>query len=137
MRIGELGGRTGVDPRTIRYYEGIGLLPAPGRRPSGYREYGEGDVDRVVFVKVARRLGLGLSEVAEILAFKERSEPPCDFVLGALDRRLEHLGRRIAEMEDLRAELVRLRAEADRLPRDGGCYCRIIEHAAAGPAPAP
>lgn len=39
MRIGELAGLAGVSTKTVRYYEQLGLLPTPDRRPSGYRDY--------------------------------------------------------------------------------------------------
>jgi DNA-binding transcriptional MerR regulator len=129
VRIGELAERVGVNPKTIRYYEGIGLLPDPERQPSGYRDYTVDDVDRLRFVKTAQRLGLSLSEISEILAFRERDERPCGYVLGVLDRQVADLDRRIAEMAQLREELISLKARADDLPRDGGCYCAVIEHA--------
>jgi len=132
VRIGELADRVGVNPKAIRYYEGIGLLPSPGRRPSGYRDYTEDDVERLRFVKTAQRLNLSLSEISEILAFRERSERPCQYVLDVLDRQVAELDRRMAEMAKLRDELVGLKAKADELPRDGGCYCAVIEHADAG-----
>ena len=74
MRIGELAGRLGVNPKTIRYYESIGLLPDPGRTPSGYRVYDEDAVDRLRFIRTAQRLGVTLDEVKEILGFRERGE---------------------------------------------------------------
>ncbi len=102
MRIGEVAAAVGVNPKTIRYYEDIGLLPDPGRTPSGYRDYTEEDRARLVFVKTARRLGLCLAEVAEILALRERGERPCDYVLGVLERQLGDVDRRIEELEKLR-----------------------------------
>lgn len=128
MRIGELSDTVGVPTATIRYYEKIGLLPPPERRTSGYRQYGEDDASRLTFIKAAQRLGLALSEIAEILAFREREERPCTYVLGVLDRQVEDLERRIDEMVQLRRELIALKAKADDLPRDGGCYCAVIEH---------
>lgn len=121
----------GVNPKTIRYYEAIGLLPPPERQPSGYREYSDADVDRLRFVRTAQRLGLALSEIAEILVFKERAEPPCGYVLGVLDRQVGDLDRRLAEMEELRRELVALRRQAHLLPQERACYCAVIEHAQA------
>ncbi|MDA8379328.1 MAG: heavy metal-responsive transcriptional regulator [Actinomycetota bacterium] len=129
MTIGELGARVGVNPKTIRFYEDRGLLPAPARRPSGYRDYGEEDVTRLSFIRTAQRLGFNLSEVAEILAFKERGERPCDYVLQVLDAQVADVDRRLGELVALRAELVALKAKADRLPADDECYCRIVEHA--------
>ena len=128
MRIGELAERVGVNPKTVRYYESIGLLPDPQRRPSGYREYSNDDVDRLGFIRTAQRLGLSLSEISEILAFRERAERPCDYVLGVLDRQVADLDRRMAEMAQLRRELIALKGEADRLSRDEACYCAVIEH---------
>lgn len=129
MRIGELADRVGVNPKAIRYYEGIGLLPSPDRRPSGYRDYTEDDVERLRFVKTAQRLNLALSEIAEILGFRERSERPCGYVLDVLDRQVADLDRRIGEMVELRDELIALKAKADVLPSEDGCYCAVIEHA--------
>ena len=128
MRIGELADRVGVNPKTVRYYEGIGLLPRPDRLPSGYRDYTDDDVDRLGFIRTAQRLGLSLSEISEILAFRERAERPCDYVLGVLDRQVADLDRRMGEMADLRRELLDLRKRADRLPADPSGYCAVIEH---------
>lgn len=128
MRIGELAERVGVNPRTIRYYEGIGLLPDPERLPSGYREYTDDDVDRLGFIRTAQRLGLSLSEISEIMGFRERAERPCDYVLGVLDRQVADLDRRMVEMADLRRELTALKEQADQLPADPSCYCVVIEH---------
>lgn len=129
MRIGEVADQ-GVNTKTIRYYEGIGLLPDPERLPSGYREYTDDDVNRLGFIRTAQRLGLTLSEISEILAFRERAERPCDYVLGVLDRQVADLDRRMAEMAELRGELIALKGQADRLPRDEAkaCYCAVIEH---------
>lgn len=129
MRIGELAYRVGVNPKTVRFYEERGLLPEAARRPSGYRDYGEEDVARLAFIRAAQRLGFNLSQISEILAFKERGERPCDFVLSVLDSQLTDIDRRLGELVALRAELMALKAKADRLPADGASYCQIVEHA--------
>lgn len=130
MRIGEVADAVGINPKTIRYYEDIGLLPVPKRTPAGYRDYTPVDVDRLIFIKTAQRLGFSLAEVAEILAFRERGQRPCAYVLDVLGRQVGDLDRRITELQDLRAELVALNAQADSLPRDDAYYCTVIEHAA-------
>jgi DNA-binding transcriptional MerR regulator len=136
MKIGELADRVGVNPKTIRFYEDKGLLPAAARRPSGYRDYGEEDVTRLSFIRAAQRLDFNLAEIAEILAFKERGERPCDYVLSVLIAQVTDVDRRLGELVALRAELLSLKARADRLPADGACYCGIVEHAgAAAPRP--
>ena len=129
MRIGELADRLGVNPKTIRYYESIGLLPEPERTASGYRDYDEGAVDQLRFIRTAQRLGVTLDEVKEILGFRERGEAPCTYVRGVLDAQVSTIDRRIAELEELRGQLVELAAEADNLPpADVGVTCQIIEH---------
>jgi DNA-binding transcriptional MerR regulator len=131
VRIGEVADAVGINPKTIRYYEDIGLLPVPERTSAGYRDYTTVDVDRLVFIKTAQRLGFSLAEVAEILAFRERGQRPCAYVLDVLSRQVGDLDRRITELQDLRAELVALNAQADSLPNEETCYCTVIEHAAA------
>lgn len=129
MRIGELAERAGVNPKTIRFYEDQGLLPPPARRPSGYRDYDTEDERRLKFVRTAQRLGFALSEIAEILALKERDQRPCGYVLGVLDRQVADIDRRLGELVALRAELIELKARAEQLPEDDACYCAVIEHA--------
>lgn len=136
MRIGELADKVGVNPKTIRFYEGIGVLPEPDRTPSGYRDYSDADFGRLVFVKRAQRLGLTLDEIGEILAVRERGQRPCDYVLGVLQRERAAIDRRIAELRELRAELAELEARVDDLPDTEGTVCKIIEHVRAKePAP--
>jgi DNA-binding transcriptional MerR regulator len=67
MVIGELARRAGVSPRTVRFYEALGLLPAPPRSEGGYRLYGEDDLRRLRFVRRARELGLPLREIRRLL----------------------------------------------------------------------
>lgn len=129
MRIGELADRLGVNPTTIRYYESIGLLPEPERTPSGYRDYDEGAVDQLTFIRTAQRLGVTLDEVREILGFRERGEAPCAYVRGVLDAQVDTIDRRIAELQELRGQLLELATEANNLPQaDAGIACQIIEH---------
>jgi DNA-binding transcriptional MerR regulator len=61
MRIGELGERTGVSPRTLRHYEELGLLPAE-RAANGYRSYDDADLRAVAEIRTLVGLGLSLEE---------------------------------------------------------------------------
>lgn len=129
MKIGELAATAGVNPKTIRYYESIGVLPEPARTGSGYRNYAESFIDRLTFIRTAQRLGITLDEVKEILVFRERGEAPCSYVRGVLDAQLDGIDRRIEELELLRIQLREIVSEADRLPEaDDDCTCRLIEH---------
>ncbi len=128
MRIGELAGQLGLNPKTIRYYEDIGLLPEPRRTPSGYRVYEDGDIERLTFIKTAQRLGLALDEVGEILALRDRGERPCGYVRAVLRKQVREIDQRMAELATLRHQLVALDEAADRLPDAGPGHCRLIEH---------
>lgn len=128
MRIGELADRLGLNPQTIRYYESIGVLPEPHRTHSRYRVYAEDDLERLTFVRTAQRLGLSLDEIREVLAFRDRGEPPCGYVRQVIDRQVGDLDRRITEMENLRDQLVRLQRRATRVAPDDACICPILEH---------
>ena len=128
MRIGELAGQLGVTTKAIRFYERIGLLPDPPRTPSGYRSYEEADVDRLVFIKTAQRLGLTLDEIKEIIAFRDRGEQPCGYVADVLQRQVTDLDARIREMRALRDELRRLQASAAQGMTAESKFCGVIEH---------
>lgn len=128
MRIGQLADQLGLNPKTIRYYEGIGLLPAPDRTDSGYRDYDERAVELLTFIKTAQRLGITLDEIREILALRDRHEQPCAYVREVLRRQVDEIDDRIAELRQLRKELVTLDQIADQLPDPGPGHCRLIEH---------
>ena len=61
--IGALAKATGINPKTIRYYEGIGLLPRAKRTNAGYRTYHPDDAKRLQFIKKAQTMGLSLEEI--------------------------------------------------------------------------
>ncbi len=80
MRNGELAKTAGVTPDTIRFYEREGLIAAPPRTPSGYRDYGPEVLDDLVFIKKAQLLGLRLRDVREVLEISSGGRPPCEHV---------------------------------------------------------
>ena len=127
--IGQLAKRLDLNPRTIRYYERIQLVPAPERTGAGYRIYGQADEDRLRFIKSAQRLGLSLGEVKEVLAFRERGQQPCRYVASVIERRLGEVNQRLRDLRAFKAELTELR---DRIRADGVAerdpgYCHYIQ----------
>ena len=78
MQINELERFTGVSAKTIRYYEEIALLPPPKRKPNGYRDYSEADIERLKLVSGARRLDFSLAEIKEILDLRDRGRQSAD-----------------------------------------------------------
>lgn len=131
LRIGELAGQLGLNPKTIRYYEEIGLLPAPERTRAGYRLYGSADQERLRFIGQAKALGLTLSEIGEILALRDGGQQPCAHVLDTLDRKVTAVEEQLRALTELHDELLTLRQEAATTASDNAPICTIIEHHAA------
>jgi len=119
MKIGELGKRTSVPTKTIRYYEEIGLLPEPARAYNGYREYSDDAVLRLRFIRDAQATGLSLTEIASILDLRSAGEGTCHHVVELLARHLEDLDRHIDNLHATRKQLVLLTKRAKGLdPED-------------------
>jgi len=111
MRIGELAARFGLNPKTIRYYETIGLLPRARRNASGYRTYDEQDSLRLSFIRRAKRLGFSLDDIRTLLRLQEAGLPPCEQVLDLLEQKLRILDQQIAELQAFRTTLASLQAD--------------------------
>ena len=65
MKIGEIAKQSGVSVDTVRFYERVGVLPEPARRPSGYREYEHDTVERIRLTRELQAIGLSLDEVVQ------------------------------------------------------------------------
>ncbi len=115
MQIGRVAAATGVPTKTIRYYEGIGLLPSPERAPNGYRDYGEDAVDRLRFIRDAQATGLTLEEITTVLDLRRQGEATCQHVRGLLEDHLAGLDARIAALRKVRRELAGMIERAQAL----------------------
>lgn len=130
MKIGQMAEATGLPIRTLRFYEDAGLLPQRPRTEAGYRIFDERDLERLEFVKKAKRLGLSLGEIKDILAITDRGEATCTHVCGLLASRVEELDRAISELGQLRTVMVDLLEKAGPIEDcrpTGGRVCAIIE----------
>ena len=128
MNIGEAAKRSGVSQRMIRHYEGIGLIPLPPRRTSGYRDYGEADVHRLRFIANARDLGFGIEEIRTLLAlWSDRERSSADVKRLALQQ-AEALGEKAKAIEAMRRTLIDL---AKGCHGDSRPDCPIIDALAA------
>ncbi len=130
MEIRELVEITGVPAKTIRYYEEIDLLPTPLRKPNGYREYSEVDVDRLKLVAGARRLDLTLEDIKEILDLRDRQIAPCGVLLDLLDNKAKEINQRITELKALEKDLKQLYSLGRTFPTDDvegkNCVCHLV-----------
>ena len=134
MKIGELAKATGTQAETIRYYEREGLLLAPARTDSNYRQYDRSHVARLSFIRHCRSLDMTLEEIHTLLRFKDDPAGNCEAVNGLLDEHIGHVAQRIGELKRLQGELKELRAQCDA----AGASCGILEtlDKKGGPAPA-
>jgi MerR family transcriptional regulator, copper efflux regulator len=125
LRIGELARETGENVRTLRYWEGEGLLAA-ARSDSGYRLFGEGMIERVSFLRAAQALGLGLREIRSLLELRDDGVQPCEHARDRLREHLADVRRRLRELRDLERELEKRLAWAEVNPEpechDGCVY---------------
>jgi DNA-binding transcriptional MerR regulator len=114
LRIGQVAKLTGLNPKTIRYYEEIGILPRAKRSQvahgNGYRLYTKDDLLRLEFIKRAKLLDLSLTEIRELVSTAQ--EGCCSAVNPKLadlvDQKLGEIDQRILDLEDLRKGLKRL-----------------------------
>ena len=106
LTVGQLASRTGVRTDTIRYYEREGLLPAPQRTEGEHRRYGPADVDRLLFIRGAQRLGLRLAEIRELLVVRDTGSCPCEPAEGLLRRHVTEIENEMQRLATLRAELL-------------------------------
>ncbi len=110
--IGELAACTGTTPETIRYYERVGVLPAPARTGAGRcRRYGAVDVERLGFVRRARDLGFSLDEVRDLMSLSDDPGRPCADVDQLARAHLAQVEAKLAQLAALRTELIRVIGE--------------------------
>ncbi|MFQ5882086.1 MAG: heavy metal-responsive transcriptional regulator [Candidatus Methylomirabilales bacterium] len=136
--IGKVAKQLGLNPRTIRYYESLGLLPQPLRSQKRYRLYTPETVELLRFIKKAKPLGFTLTEIREIIALRQRGDLPCPHVHALLTQRVETLSRQIRDLNLLRDELRDLAKRSATHPRTmihPGSVCPHIERAQARPLP--
>lgn len=110
LSIAQLGARTGLRPDTIRYYERAGLLPAPARTTGDHRRYDEAAVDRLHFILGAKRLGLRLADISELLVLRDTGQCPCEPAASLLAQRLAEIDAEITRLGGLRGHLAAMLA---------------------------
>src|SRR5215470_5021465 len=128
LTVSQLARATGMSAKTIRYYEQIGVLPAPRRNAAGYRQYSRHDVHRLLFIRRARALGLSLANLKALTAELDSGE--CLTMRPRLHalvtEQLRTVQQQIAEFHVLERQLTqvlkRLRTTAP-VSHANGCQC--------------
>ena len=122
--IGDIAKRVGMSVKTIRYYEGLGLLSPPERTEAGYRVYAEQDVERLRFIKGGKALGLSLADIKEVLAIWGGGDRPCHHVQALLSEKVDAITRRIEELSNFRDALRAYTSAAGAPAVDEDVPCR-------------
>lgn len=130
LRIGGLASAVGLNTKTIRYYESIGLLSAPERTETGYRLYTDDDLEILRFIGRAKTVGLSLAEIREILDLRRAGQQPCGHVVSLLDEHLAVVKEQLEALLQIEGELVALRERASSSIPSDDCICSIIEREA-------
>lgn len=117
FKISQVAQLTGLNPKTIRYYEAIKVIPNARRTAVphgiGYRLYSEEDLRRLAFVKQAKLLDLSLSEIRELITAAEEGcctsiNPKVGLLIG---RKLGEIDKRIFELQAIRRSLTQLQQQ--------------------------
>jgi DNA-binding transcriptional MerR regulator len=117
MRIGEIAKRAGVTVDTVRFYERVGVLPAPARTDSGYRDYEPETVERIQLTRELQGIGFTLSDAVGALAAHDAGGATCESERWRLQAALDRVDARLAELTALRGRIV----EAQDACTDGRC----------------
>lgn len=115
--------------KTLRYWEQLGVLQAPQRMDSGYRDYSAGEVDQVRFILSAQSVGLSLKVIGGIIRLRSEGVTPCRHVEDLLRRRLDEIDLRMNDLQRARREVAELLERARSLdPQecDESSVCHLI-----------
>lgn len=105
MNIGQAAEASGVTAKMIRYYESVGLMPAAQRSPSGYRQYGETEVQTLRFIKRARDLGFSLDRIRTLIGLWKDKDRKSHDVKRLAHQYIAELDQDIAKLQSIRDQL--------------------------------
>lgn len=105
LMIGDLARDTATKATTIRYYEEISLLRVAARTNSGRRTYGMEDLERLGFIRNARRLGFSIEELRSLIELAEHPDQDCSEASAIAARHLEDVEQKLSRLAALRDEL--------------------------------
>lgn len=124
ITIGDAARQSGVKVPTIRYYESIGLLPAPPRSEGNQRAYQEQDIARLAFIRHARELGFEIEAIRTLLSLQDDPHQSCASADAIAKARLIEVEQRIRSLLALKAELEMMVEGCGHGRVD---QCRVIE----------
>ena len=129
MNIGEAARLSGMNAKTIRYYEDVGLIQPAGRTGAGYRDYSDADVHMLQFLARARGLGFSVKTCRELLSlYRDRSRASAD-VKAIANTHVDEISRKIEELQAMKDTLQSL---ISRCHGDDRPDCPILADLAGG-----
>jgi len=128
LKIGELAKRVGVNPKTIRFYEDIGLITST-RAPNGYRMYNSQDESNLLFIRRAQKLGLSLQEIRSII--QDIQQGQCQTAKSQIRQmlfsKISEVDNQIGELQALKSYLIerlnKFEINSAISPSDKECSC--------------
>ncbi|HJT69771.1 MAG TPA: heavy metal-responsive transcriptional regulator [Terriglobales bacterium] len=126
MQIGIVAQKVGLSIDAIRFYERNALLPRPPRTQGGFRQYAEGDVETLAFIRRVQGLGFKLSEIRGLLRLRGNRLQPCAPVRRRLEEKLTDVERKLADLQKLKHELRLALRSCDKELRKQNAHCPIL-----------
>ncbi len=102
LTIGKVAKKAGVGVETVRFYERLGLIEQPPRIDGGYRKYPEEAVNRIRFIRRAKKLGFTLKEISELLMLQKSAGVCCSDFQRRAESKRNDIVKRIEELEKMR-----------------------------------
>jgi len=131
MKIGEIARSTRTNPSTVRYYEEIGLMPAPMREDSGQRRYNEEDRRRLAFIRQCRAFGFSIEQIRSLVMLTRDSERSCGEARAIAADHLKAVSERVSELTELQRSLMDFVESCDTACAGGpGPECVILREMA-------
>jgi MerR family transcriptional regulator, copper efflux regulator len=129
MQIGFVAQKVGLSVDAIRFYERNGLLPRAARTQGGFRQFGEGDVETLAFIRRVQGLGFKLREIRSLLTLRGNRVQPCAPVRRRLQAKLDDVRGKLASLKRLEHELRLALHSCDRELRKHDAHCPILQDA--------
>ena len=124
LTIGKLATRAGVNLETVRYYERIGIMPAPDRTTGGHRDYTGAHVQKLTFIRRARELGFSIEDIRALIELAEPSPRSCGEVRVIAENHLAVVDAKISDLVRLQSVL---REAVNRCAQGSTPLCPVIE----------
>jgi DNA-binding transcriptional MerR regulator len=131
MKIGEIAKQSGVSVDTVRFYERVGVLPAPERRPSGYRDYTPDTIERIQLTRELQAIGFTLTDVVDALAAHDAGGATCESERWRLEAVLNRVEAKLADLNALRRRILQAQMAC------AAGHCKFTTPGGLDPRPSP